>query len=59
MFDIGPKAIYSMGDMRYDKNTVIADALLTPLLYPYNNLDENNTNLAVIGDMPKLVALEK
>ena len=61
LFDISAKVIYSMGELRYDENKVIPDAFLTPMLYTYNSLNdtENNPRSIVIGDMPKLVQLEK
>ena len=60
-FDISPKAIYSMGELRYDDNQVIPDAFLTPMLYTYNSLKdtEHNPRTIVIGDVPKLVQIEK
>jgi hypothetical protein len=37
-FEIGPKVIYSQGEMKFGTDKVISDAYLTALLYPYNSL---------------------
>ena len=52
-FEIGTKVIYSHQRGTLPSKTIRADALMTPLLYSYNNAMDDNIK-TVIGDMPLL-----
>ena len=52
-FEVGSKVIYSHQRGALPSKNIRADALMTPLLYSYNNAMDENIK-TVIGDMPLL-----
>jgi hypothetical protein len=57
-YEIGVKSVYSRHKGSTLERTLRPDALLTPLLYGYNNSLNANTQY-YIGDMPNLVWREQ